>query len=42
MMSHDVSGVIGGGVCYREGVCHGEFKVGNFHMVFLQILHKPA
>ena len=28
--------------CVRGGVCHGEFKVDNFHMIILQILHKPA
>ena len=24
MMSHDVIGMIGGGVCHRRGVCHGK------------------
>ena len=42
MTSCDVISMIGGGVCHRGGVCHGEFKVDNFHMIFLQILHKPA
>ena len=43
MMSHDVIGTIGGVGCVIEGgVCHGEFKVDNFHLIFLQILHKPA
>ena len=32
MTSHDIIGAIGGGVCHR-GVCHGEFKVDNFHMI---------
>ena len=42
MMSRDIISMIGGGVCHRGGVCHGEFKVDNFHMIILQILHKPA
>ena len=44
VMSCDIISMIGGGVgCVTEGgVCHGEFKVDNFHMIILQILHKPA
>ena len=40
MTSHDIISMIGG--VSQRGVCHGEFKVDNFHMIILQILHKPA
>ena len=42
MTSHDVIRTIGGWGVSQRGVCHGEFKVDNFHMIILQILHKPA
>ena len=42
IMSHDVIGMIGGGVCHRGGVCHGEFKVDNFHMIFFANLSQTC
>ena len=43
MISRDIVSMIEGVGCVtEEGVCHGTFKLDNFHMIFWEIPHKPA